>query len=278
MCCQFVGCFEMHSQISRAFCFGKCANQLFSQSRRTFMTIHADAKDKFKDTYKTLIWLGGMNQESIIASNPFIQFIANNHLKPEDIPVQIHVLCGLEREHAAAGGMKAISWYEVLSDGVQNNEDSKGIIESSALINGVIEMSINEMENQDSSRVYIGGEDQGAAMALHCGLQCEKQLGGIIASGSYVLETSQFPEKIGQNNKDTKILVFHSSSTERIPIPVDSMWSTFENYLKDKNNIKYVISDKKKHLLTNDEGGKVLQFVQDTENMFEKLKCSAMKH
>ena len=150
-------------------------------------------------------------------------------------------------------GMKSISpsWYETKEKKwylpFQNIYSISDIEESTKRIHCIIESEIQLMG--DSSRVFIGGHSQGAAISLQAGLTFNQKLGGIIGWSGWSFE----PE---ENNKssETPILMIHGLADEFLP------WKKLKNNFKrleGKPNVKFELIPKMGHLMNGDDGKKI---------------------
>ncbi len=76
------------------------------------------------------------------------------------------------------------AWYDILGTSLVAREDKKGISESEAIINQVIEKQL--AEGMPAEHIFLAGFSQGGAMALYTGLQSTLPLAGVIALSAYL--------------------------------------------------------------------------------------------
>ena len=90
-------------------------------------------------------------------------------------------------------GMRMPSWYDIIGLDERSNENCKGIEESKATLEGIL-----EKENQETglpySRMVLAGFSQGGALSLFTGLQlkAEQKLAGIVVLSGYLPAASKF--------------------------------------------------------------------------------------
>ncbi len=112
------------------------------------------------------------------------------------------------------GGYVMPAWYDI-SDTAFRNADKKGIAESTATIQALIDEQI--AQGIPSERIVVAGFSQGGAMSLHAGLRCPTQLAGILALSCYVLERDNHENEISEANLDTPILMIHGTKDAVVP-------------------------------------------------------------
>ena len=67
------------------------------------------------------------------------------------------------------GGMAMRSWYDIRSLDSEGRADRAGVLQSSALLDGLIAREIER--GVPASRIVIAGFSQGGAVAIHTALQ-----------------------------------------------------------------------------------------------------------
>ncbi|ORX90284.1 Phospholipase/carboxylesterase [Basidiobolus meristosporus CBS 931.73] len=82
-------------------------------------------------------------------------------------------------------GMAMPSWYDIYSlDSINREEDEKGLLESSRIINTLIQKEIDN--GIPANRIVLAGFSQGSAMSLLTGLTTEYKVAGIIGLSGYL--------------------------------------------------------------------------------------------
>merc|ERR1712130_72304 len=79
------------------------------------------------------------------------------------------------------------------------------------LINKLIDIEINQ-KGIDPSRVILGGFSQGAAMAIYCGLQYPKRLGGIVSLSGYLCDMNIVKLIKNKEAKNIPIIMYHGNN------------------------------------------------------------------
>lgn len=95
-----------------------------------------------------------------------------------------------------------------------------------------------EINNNDSTKVFIGGFSQGCAMALHNGLTFNQQLGGIIALSGFAFSKTKINEETFAN---LKILICHGTSDMVVPLLVAEKTYNKKELLEKENVTWYKI-------------------------------------
>lgn len=90
-------------------------------------------------------------------------------------------------------GMRMNSWYDIVGLDERSNENCKGIVESRAMLEGIL-----AKEHADTglpySRMVLAGFSQGGALSLFTGLQlkADQKLAGVVVLSGYLPAASQF--------------------------------------------------------------------------------------
>ena len=82
------------------------------------------------------------------------------------------------------GGQVMRAWYDIVGVNFEDRQDRKGIAESAAIIESLIEAE--KARGFRDKAIFLGGFSQGAAMSLYVGLRCPEALAGIIALSGYL--------------------------------------------------------------------------------------------
>ena len=131
------------------------------------------------------------------------------------------------------GGMKMPSWYDIKElgisefseEGVKKALGLDEIAENSKRINEVLNKELEELGGK-SERLFIGGFSQGCCMALHCGLEHDKPLGGIICCSGYLFPVT----KESKENSAVPIFISHGEADELLPWKICSLsYAKLEN-------------------------------------------------
>jgi len=109
------------------------------------------------------------------------------------------------------------AWYDIKNlSGMLEEEDEKGIRESSVQIKALIERE--KSNGLSGDKIILAGFSQGGAMALHIGLRYPEKLAGIIALSSYLPLNKLLPQEKSAVNQDIPIMMAHGTEDPLIPI------------------------------------------------------------
>ena len=107
------------------------------------------------------------------------------------------------------------AWYDIFSLERGGLEDEHGIRTSSAEVLRLIE--IEAERGTPSSRLFLVGFSQGAAMALYTGLTKMKPLAGIIALSGYLPLAKKFSAEKPEANELVPIFMAHGDMDPTVP-------------------------------------------------------------
>jgi len=91
-------------------------------------------------------------------------------------------------------GMPMPSWYDIKGLDERANEDCKGIAESRARIESILEQE-HSSTGLPYSRMVLAGFSQGGALSLFTGLQLDHPIAGIVVLSGYLPAAKQFRPK-----------------------------------------------------------------------------------
>jgi len=114
------------------------------------------------------------------------------------------------------GGLAMRGWFDILGFDFNSAQDEKGIRESAAMVNHLIDQE--RSRNIPAERIILAGFSQGGAMALHCGLRHPETLGGIIALSTFLPLAEKLPQEINSVNQHIPIFMAHGSEDPLLPI------------------------------------------------------------
>ena len=151
-----------------------------------------------------VIWLHGLGANS----NDFVPVVKQLHL-PENLSIRFIFPNAPTRPITINQGMQMPGWYDISSLSIVDDEDEEGINASSTAIQALCETQ--EKRGISSNRIILAGFSQGGAIALHCGLGYQQQLGGIMALSSYLPRCSPLE---GSKNQNIPIFMAHGLDDE----------------------------------------------------------------
>jgi len=105
------------------------------------------------------------------------------------------------------GGMAMRSWYDIVSFDSEGRADRAGVLESSALLEGLIAREIER--DIAPNQIVIAGFSQGGAVAIHTALQTEHPIAGLMALSTYMALPDDAASAVSR--KDLPIFMAHGS-------------------------------------------------------------------
>jgi len=105
------------------------------------------------------------------------------------------------------GGMAMRSWYDIVSFDSEGRADRAGVLESSALLEGLIGREIER--DITPNKIVIAGFSQGGAVAIHTALQTEHPIAGLMALSTYMALPDDAASAVSR--KDLPIFMAHGS-------------------------------------------------------------------
>ncbi|MFT2089515.1 alpha/beta hydrolase [Paraglaciecola sp. 2405UD69-4] len=158
-----------------------------------------------------VIWLHGLGD----SGNGFAPIVPELKL-PEDLAIRFVFPHAPIRPITINGGMEMRAWYDIASMDFNNRADSKGVKESAAQVEALIEAEISK--GIPANKIILAGFSQGGVIALHLGTRYEKTLAGIMSLSSYMSEPEKLSAEASNANKKTPVLVAHGTQDEVVPI------------------------------------------------------------
>jgi len=113
------------------------------------------------------------------------------------------------------GGYLMPAWYDIRENDLGIEHDAKGIAESERSISMLIEQQ--QMHGIAANRIMLAGFSQGAAMALHVGLQQSEALAGIIALSGYILLPDSLQTRLTDAATQTPLFMAHGVDDPVVP-------------------------------------------------------------
>jgi phospholipase/carboxylesterase len=164
-----------------------------------------------KEHTAVVIWLHGLGD----SGNGFAPIVPELKI-PEDLPIRFVFPHAPMRPVTVNNGMSMRAWYDIVSLDFNNRADSKGVHDSAALVEQLID---DEMaKGIPSERIILAGFSQGGVIALHLGTRTSKKLAGIMSLSSYMSEAETLSSEAHDANRDTSILVAHGQQDDVVPM------------------------------------------------------------
>ncbi|MGO4894657.1 alpha/beta hydrolase [Flavobacterium sp. W21_SRS_FM6] len=158
-----------------------------------------------------VIWLHGLGD----SGNGFAPIVPELMI-PEELAVRFIFPHAPVRPVTINNGMKMRAWYDITSLDFNNRADSKGVLESSALVEQLIDAEI--AKGIPADKIVLAGFSQGGVIALHLGTRIEKKLAGIMSLSSYMSEPEKLAAEAKQTNKSTPIFIGHGQHDDVVPM------------------------------------------------------------
>jgi lysophospholipase-2 len=114
-------------------------------------------------------------------------------------------------------GMPMPSWYDITGLDERANENCKGLEESQARIESILEKE-HESSGLKYDRMVLAGFSQGGALSLFTGLQFPSKLAGLALMSGYLPAAKKL--LMSTENKDTPIWHGHGSSDPMVTLQV----------------------------------------------------------
>lgn len=151
-------------------------------------------------------------------------------------------------------GMPMPSWYDIVGLDERSNENCKGIAESRARLEGILETE-HAATGLSYSRMVLAGFSQGAALSLFTGLQLKEKLAGIVVMSGYLPAAKQCKPTF------LDIPIWHGHGTED-PMVVLPMAQKTKQTLESMGVQNYVLETFPiPHTVSPPELQKMMQFV-----------------
>ncbi|HET9034391.1 MAG TPA: dienelactone hydrolase family protein [Dokdonella sp.] len=113
------------------------------------------------------------------------------------------------------GGMSMRAWYDISGMEIANKQDEAGIRASMIHLDALI--ARENARGIASSRIFLAGFSQGAAMVLSGGLRHTEALAGIIALSGYLPLDKQLAEERSAANAKVPLFIAHGSMDPVVP-------------------------------------------------------------
>ncbi|MBX2846976.1 MAG: dienelactone hydrolase family protein [Acidiferrobacterales bacterium] len=114
------------------------------------------------------------------------------------------------------GGMMMPGWYDIKGMDIADKQDAKGMAESKAMLDELINQQIALGVKSDN--IIIAGFSQGGAVAYHTGVRSEHKLAGILALSTYIPFADQVALEYSDINLQTPILAHHGTHDPVVPV------------------------------------------------------------
>jgi phospholipase/carboxylesterase len=151
-----------------------------------------------------VIWLHGLGSDG----HDFESLVPALSLSSE-ISVRFIFPHAPKRPVTVNGGMTMRAWYDIYEMTLERKVDMENIDESCRQIESLIEDQI--AKGIKSERIVLAGFSQGGVIAYRTALQTKRELAGVMALSTYLVDGDNVPEASTCTNGQTPILIHHGS-------------------------------------------------------------------
>ncbi|MBF0220039.1 MAG: dienelactone hydrolase family protein [Gammaproteobacteria bacterium] len=164
-----------------------------------------------EDATAAVIWLHGLGADG----HDFEGLLP--HLALDDLPIRFIFPHAPHQAITVNNGMVMRAWYDITGMEINRQEDSTGILRSSALMNTWIAHQCEALQ-QPRQRIILAGFSQGGAITLHCGCRQSEPLGGLLALSTYLPLAATLTAESTAAALTTPILMAHGSEDPIVPL------------------------------------------------------------
>ena len=152
----------------------------------------------------SIIWLHGLGADG----NDFAPIVPQL-VQPDWPAVRFVFPHAPVRSVTINGGARMRAWYDILGLEIAQRQDERGVRESSAFVDTLIEREATR--GVPSNRVFVVGFSQGGAIALAAGLRHRDRLAGIVALSTYLPIAERTAEEASAANRGLPVFMGHGS-------------------------------------------------------------------
>jgi len=180
-----------------------------SSTTRTAADVSAVEASQSSKPCGTVIWLHGLGADG----HDFEPIVPELRLAA-DMPLRFIFPHAPVRPVTINGGMEMRAWYDIMSLDQEGRADESGIVESTAMIEALIEREIDR--GIESRRIVIAGFSQGGAVAINTVMRSSRDLAGLMALSTYLA----IPAAVDATSmrKDLPIFMAHGSFDPVLPM------------------------------------------------------------
>ncbi len=157
-----------------------------------------------------VIWLHGLGADG----HDFEPIVP--HLGVDDLGIKFIFPQALSQPVTINGGMVMPSWYDIVGVQIENRADAKGIQQSVAYVNYLIDLELKS--GIEAKNIVLAGFSQGGVVCLHAGLKYSKKLAGFMALSTYLPLVESLQNELHDSNKTTPIFHAHGSMDPVVPV------------------------------------------------------------
>jgi phospholipase/carboxylesterase len=157
----------------------------------------------------SVIWLHGLGADG----HDFEPLVPELHM-PATMPLRFIFPHAPVRPVTINGGMAMRAWYDILSLDSAGRADAKGVQESTALLEALVEKEIER--GIAASRIVLAGFSQGGAIAINAALHSKHRLAGLLALSTYIPLPAAVSASSG--HRDLPVFMAHGSLDPMLPL------------------------------------------------------------
>lgn len=157
---------------------------------------------------KSVIWLHGLGADG----HDFEAIIPELRL-PKNANIRFIFPHAPIRPITINGGMEMRGWYDIGHPDLGQQQDEKGIRESSLMISTMIDEELRQ-----GRKVLLAGFSQGGVISLHSGLRHTQTLEGLLILSSYLALPEHLQAERSDANRNTPIMIMHGTQDPLIPL------------------------------------------------------------
>jgi len=148
----------------------------------------------------SVIWLHGLGADG----HDFEPIVPELRLPPS-LPLRFVFPHAPIQAVTVNGGMSMRAWYDIVSLDSAGRADRKGLLASSAILEGLIAREIER--GMPARKITLAGFSQGGAVALHTALTTAHDIAGLMALSTYLALPDAIDE--AKARKDLPIFMAH---------------------------------------------------------------------
>ncbi|MCH9694018.1 MAG: carboxylesterase [Gammaproteobacteria bacterium] len=157
----------------------------------------------------SIIWLHGLGADG----HDFEPIVPELRL-PAETPLRFVFPHAPVRPVTVNGGMEMRAWYDILSLDSEGRADAAGIIESTALVEELVDREV--ALGMPEEKIVVAGFSQGGAVAINTMLTTGRELAGLMALSTYLALPASI--ETSASRKDLPVFMAHGSSDPVLPI------------------------------------------------------------
>jgi phospholipase/carboxylesterase len=165
--------------------------------------------DTAKNPRHAVIWMHGLGADG----NDFVPVVGELGLS--GIGVRFIFPHAPTRPVTINGGYVMRAWYDIGYEDLSLKEDEKGVRESQAAIDALIDRE--QTRGIAPDRIVLAGFSQGGAIALQTALRYPKTLGGVIVLSAYLPLPDRVEAERDASNRSTPIFMAHGTEDPIVP-------------------------------------------------------------